>query len=542
MSMKKLMAMIEQHPRLSQAMRRLQLTEKTIHLLPIFPLIYVAWADGKFQEAAVERILQIAEENGLTEGEGSGLLSFWLHTDKRPSDEFFLDGLRLTAAILKYARPGFKNNIIFLCESVAESVGGWSGVKRTEQEALTQIADLLKIKGAESYHTLIARMRMDLESEDLDFLPTHVKASWVTINAVLSAGIAAVIFYALWKLYPKLVVTETHAMYFLLVLLIAPQVGFFVTNMLTARLSPGDTRRESLYGTGLALLMVLVVGGLLSGQVAKKYVGFNVARPDTTPMMFPACDNTPNSSQRCVRMAQHQNNTVCRLMPNRIFPLVSYPMGHEGRDWFGLKNCQEDRSTGILLYRISASDRFVSAGYYPLCSDLSANDRQACIVMDTHPTEQTKACRILPDPQAKAGNWGKKYENWYPQGRACAPLYARVYAVWTKEGRQLSFYGYRPLCKDVMADQPCLYINRIQRPDLKQEEKVCVLSESRTIPAEHVNLANVPYVNWFPREECKPLDNPQVFAFLFAALGFAFFAMIAAYAGAWVGVRWQGTR
>lgn len=540
MSMKKLMAMIEQHPRLSQAMRRLQLTEKTIHLLPIFPLIYVAWADGKFQEAAVERILAIAEENGLTEGEGSGLLSLWLHTEKRPSDEFFLDGLRLTAAILKYARPGFKDNIIFLCESVAEAVGGWSGVKRTEQEALTQIADLLKIKGAESYHTLIERMRQDLEDNDLGFLPTHVKPLWVGINAVLSAGIAAVIFYGLWTLYPKLVVTQTHAMYFLFVLLVLPQVGFFVTNLFTARLSSGDTRREGLYGTAIALLVALVAGGFFSGQVAKKYVGYNVARPDTTPMMFPLCKNTTNPAQRCIRVEQHQNNTICRLMPNRTYSSETYPLGEENKHWFAFKDCRLDKSTGTELYWVAGSERVVSSGYYPLCSELKANDRQACIMIETHPKDLVKACRIFPEPQAKVGDWGKKYENWYPQGRSCEPLYARVFALWTKEGRQVAFYGYRPLCKDIRSDQACLYLHEIQRPDLKTRESVCLLSESNTIPPENVSLAKVGYINWFPRAECKEVDNNQPLIYFIAALGFAFFALFSAYFGAWVGVRWQG--
>lgn len=544
MTMKRLMNMIEQDPRLSRAMRRLQLSEETLHLLPIFPLIYVAWADGKLQEEAVEKILEIAEENGLTEGEGSGILSVWLRTDPRPSDAFFVDGLRLTAAILKHTRPDFKNNVIFMCESVAEAVGGWAGVKRTEQEALTQIADLLRVKGAASYHTLIERMKRELDQEELGFMPTHVSSFWVFTNTVLSAGVAAVIFYALWALYPSLVTTEKHEMYFLLILLVVPQVGFFVTNMLTARLSPGDTRRESTYGTAIALILALVAGGFLSNQVAKKYVGYNVARPDLNPMLFPACKNAKNDSQRCVRTAVFKNNTVCRLMPNRKLSTAAYPMGQEGVHWFSMKakGCVEDRTAGMPLYRITPKNRVVSAGYFPLCNELGADEKRACISLSTNSKDGSAICRILSDPGEKAGDkLGKKFENWYPMGRHCSPLYARVFALWAKKGKLTSFYGYRPLCKDLTADQPCLYLRSIQRPDNQSKAGVCLLSSSSTIPPESVTLMKQPYVNWFPQDECKEVESTQPITYFMAALGFAFFALFSAYFGAWVGVRWQGT-
>ncbi|TNE47783.1 MAG: TerB family tellurite resistance protein [Deltaproteobacteria bacterium] len=544
MTVTRLMSMIEQDPRLSRAMRRLQLSEETLHLLPIFPLIYVAWADGKLQEEAVEKILEIAEENGLTEGDGSGILSVWLRTDPRPSDAFFVDGLRLTAAILKHTRPDFKDNIIFMCESVAEAVGGWIGVKRTEQEALTQIADLLRVKGAASYHTLIERMKKELEQGELDFIPTHVSPFWVTVNTVLSAGVAALLFYTLWKLYPKLVTTENHETYFLLVLLIVPQVGFFFTNLITARLSSGDTRRESTYGTAIALVLALVAGGMLSNQVAKKYVGYNVARPDLNPMLFPACKNAKNDTQRCVRTTVFQNNTVCRLMPNRKLQTAAYPMGQEGLHWFSMKagKCKEDRTTGMSLFRITPKNRVVSAGFYPLCNELGSEDRQACILLANHPKTKEPVCRILGDSSAKVGNkLGKKFDKWYPVGRHCSPLYARVFALWTKKGKLTSFYGYRPLCKDLTADQPCLYLQRLQRPDNKNKANVCILSSSSTIPPESVTLAQKAHVNWFPQDECKEVENTQPITYFMAALGFAFFALFSAYFGAWVGVRWQGS-
>ncbi len=545
MSTEIFMQMIQKNPRLNRAMKHLQLDKDTLHLLPIFPLIYVAWADGKFQDAAVERILEIAEENGLTEGRGAGILSVWLHNETRPSDDFFIDGMRLTAAILKYTKPNFKNNIIYLSESVAEAVGGWSGVKRTEMSALTQIAGLLKVEGAESYDTLIDTMKKELGAEDLDFLPTHVQPSWVAINAVVSAGIAAVIFYFLWKLYPTLVVTEQHENYFLFALLLLPQVGFFVTHMLTARLSPGDTRRESTYGVGLALLLALVAGGFLSGQVSKKYVGYNVARPENNAMLFPACKNAKNNAQRCIRLETHAGNTVCRLMPNRIMPPSKLSIGQKDKDWFALSNCKEDKSMGVLLYRVSTQTRVASAGYYPLCRDLVSGEKRSCIVIQEH-TElkgKPKACRILSSPTAKPGDkWGSKFESWYPLGRYCAPLYARVYALWSKKDRQMSFFGYRPLCKDLHADQACIYHHIMTRPDTKTKEKVCLLSSSNTIPAFNVTLAKVPYVNWFPRAECKEVESTQPITYFMAALGFAFFALFSAYFGAWIGVLWQGQK
>src|ERR1017187_7641658 len=67
-------------------------TRDTVMLLPLVPLVQVAWADGELTWREGERIRELAHVRGLGEGTPAfDLLETWLN--HRPSDEFFLKTL-----------------------------------------------------------------------------------------------------------------------------------------------------------------------------------------------------------------------------------------------------------------------------------------------------------------------------------------------------------------------------------------------------------------------------------------------------------------
>ncbi len=554
MSLEKIMKEIERDPKLKKAMENLQLTEKTLNLLPLFPLIYVAWADGKLEEAEIEKILQIAEESGLVAEEGAGLLRVWLDPKNRPSKEFFTDGLRLTAAVFKYTRPSYKNNLVQLCEEVAEAGGFLGKVKRSEKQALMQIAELLDVKGEESYYTLIERMRQELTPEELKWIPAKMQPKWVVINTISALAVGAIIFLVMFALYDKLVVTELHEWLFMLALLIVPQVGFFLSGVITGRLSESDTRKENALGTLIAILLFLIAGGVWSGQLSKKYVGFAVFTPDTSPILYPQCEGLKYKNQRCVVEDMYKGKKICRILPRADVDPKKQPIKERKKfqDWFPIERCTAEKAADVglfdtnvkdpKLYKIDVGERLLSKGYYPLCVDLHEEDKQSCIYIYPAPNKpEEKVCRIVANPTERPKELGKKFRDWFPTPRYCAPVYTQVYQLWKKREGALVFEAYLPLCEDIQAvNQECLYIKRIKRPDTGKKEKVCIVSSNRTISPDMITLEKEPYINWFPRSECRPIESTGSLGYLIAAIGFAFLAFLSSMFGAWVGERWRG--
>lgn len=553
MSVGAILQKIGEDPKLKDAMKTLQLTEKSFRLLPLFPLLYVAWADGKLREDEVGKIIEIAEENGLTEGEGSGILSIWLNTEKKPSDAFFVAGLRLTAAILQFAQTSYKDNLVQLCESVAEASGGALGigsVSGEEKKALVQIAGLLDVQGKDSYRMLIQRMQSELNPEELTWLPSRISPMWMGINMFVSLGVSLGIFLLLRSWHDSFVVSEQHQAIFLLGFLLLPQVGFFLSNVFTARMSSGNTIKESVLGSGVSIVLVMLLGAVVIGSTSKKYQGFNVSQPNQAPLFFPQCEylKPELKKQRCIRSIQHKGQTIFRLMPNALVNPKKYPLGQERKDWFTTQHCKGSISRMPLftaqaktpsMYAVQMAERLTSKGYYPLCSELKSDSKTACLTLDTHPKAGT-VCRIQSNPSAVQKEWGKKFESWFPQGKYCSATYARTYRLWKRVEQQNQFVGFFPACQDIReSNQACLYIQRAALPTGKKQ-RVCILSNSRMTPVSSIQLAPKAYNNWYPLKDCQESDSGLPLGLVFAALGFAIVAFFTSYFGGWVGERMQG--
>jgi hypothetical protein len=141
-----------QDPELLRDLQELGFTPDTISLLPLVPVLQVAWAEGGVSSAERKLIADLARSRGIEAGSAADRqLTEWL--DRRPSAEVFNRATRLIAAMLD--QPGDAatdlsvDGLIKYCESIASASGGMFGIGRIsseERDALARIAAVLEKK------------------------------------------------------------------------------------------------------------------------------------------------------------------------------------------------------------------------------------------------------------------------------------------------------------------------------------------------------------------------------------------------------------
>jgi hypothetical protein len=123
-------------------------TEETIALLPLVPLVEVAWGEGGVADREREMILRIATSHGINpKSKAYAQLTQWL--DARPSGHFFeatLHAIRLMFESLPpEQRRASRTNLITYCNQIAGLVsGGILGrgkISHEEQALIDHIAD-----------------------------------------------------------------------------------------------------------------------------------------------------------------------------------------------------------------------------------------------------------------------------------------------------------------------------------------------------------------------------------------------------------------
>jgi hypothetical protein len=152
-------------------------TEDTFQLLHIVPLIQVAWADGEVTASERERILKLAQAQGLADGGPTRCaLLDWL--DRRPSDDFFdraLEAIRLVMLSLKpEQRTEAKKDLFSYCSSIASASGGFLGLGRISSEeraALEIIAAELERNNETAVREVIDKWQRIEEGPDLAAFP-----------------------------------------------------------------------------------------------------------------------------------------------------------------------------------------------------------------------------------------------------------------------------------------------------------------------------------------------------------------------------------
>lgn len=140
-----------QDPGLLAELQALGFTPDTVALLPLMPVLQMAWADAGVTDAERFVLHKIARARGIDDASAAGRqLAAWL--DEQPGPEVFSGATRMTRALLD--APGHDraaitaDDLVGYCERVASASGGVFGfigrVSADERELLTSIATALK--------------------------------------------------------------------------------------------------------------------------------------------------------------------------------------------------------------------------------------------------------------------------------------------------------------------------------------------------------------------------------------------------------------
>jgi hypothetical protein len=136
-------------PALVQELAELGFTIDTVELLPLMPLIQVAWAEGGVSDAERRLIVKFARSRAIAEGSAADRqLSAWLAN--RPDEQVFARSTRLIRAMLASGAPaGVSVNpdeLVTYCDEIAAASGGILGMRRVSSEEralISQIATAL---------------------------------------------------------------------------------------------------------------------------------------------------------------------------------------------------------------------------------------------------------------------------------------------------------------------------------------------------------------------------------------------------------------
>jgi hypothetical protein len=139
-----------QDPELLRDLEALGFTAETVSLLPLVPILQVAWAEGGVSAAERKLIVDVARHRGITEGSPADKqLTEWLA--HQPSADVFARADRLVAAMLAaHAGPAHDltaDDLMKYCESIAHASGGILGlgsVSHAERAAIEEVHKALK--------------------------------------------------------------------------------------------------------------------------------------------------------------------------------------------------------------------------------------------------------------------------------------------------------------------------------------------------------------------------------------------------------------
>jgi hypothetical protein len=137
-------------PDMLQDLDELGFTPETIALLPLIPLLQVAWAESGVSAGERKAILELARARGIADGSvADHQLKTWL--EQCPPAETFRKARRLIGAMIEHPEQGHADitadDLLKYCEEIAHASGGLFGigsVSAEEQAAMQQIAAELK--------------------------------------------------------------------------------------------------------------------------------------------------------------------------------------------------------------------------------------------------------------------------------------------------------------------------------------------------------------------------------------------------------------
>ncbi len=131
-----------QDPALIDELEALGFTTDTVALLPLVPLIQVAWAEGGVTAAERALVVKLARARGIGEGSAADqTLDGWLAN--RPSPDVFARATRLLGAMLQSPQtdaPMTAADLVKYCEEIAASSGGVFGINKISGEERALLA------------------------------------------------------------------------------------------------------------------------------------------------------------------------------------------------------------------------------------------------------------------------------------------------------------------------------------------------------------------------------------------------------------------
>ncbi len=139
-------------PDLLAEIASLGFSAETVSLLPLVPILEVAWAEAGVSPAERTLILDVARRRGVAEGSGADRqLADWLA--HRPPAAVFSSARRLIGAILA-AGGGTRqklsaDDLVGYCESIAAASGGILGLGKIspgERSVIEQLQQALKTR------------------------------------------------------------------------------------------------------------------------------------------------------------------------------------------------------------------------------------------------------------------------------------------------------------------------------------------------------------------------------------------------------------
>lgn len=135
-------------PALLQELEELGFTPETVSLLPLVPMIEMAWAEGGVTSAERDLLVKVARARGITQGSAAdGQLARWMA--ERPDTSVFERARRLIAAMLASgsgspAAGVSADDLVAQCEQIAAASGGIFGIGRVSAEERSLLAEIAR--------------------------------------------------------------------------------------------------------------------------------------------------------------------------------------------------------------------------------------------------------------------------------------------------------------------------------------------------------------------------------------------------------------
>ena len=135
-------------PEVIHELAELGFTQETVKLLPLIPVLEMAWAEGGVTPAERKMVIDVARARGIEAGTAAdSQLAEWL--DRQPPESVYRRAGRLIKAL--FASGGrfdfAPDDLLKYCEAIAEASGGILGIGRVssaERATLARIADEIK--------------------------------------------------------------------------------------------------------------------------------------------------------------------------------------------------------------------------------------------------------------------------------------------------------------------------------------------------------------------------------------------------------------